>query len=58
MAIIAACILAIIAIITAHGAGGGYVVAAREGRSSKYAIVRSVASILLIGQAILILARH
>ena len=56
--VLASCLLAVIGCATAHSAGAGYVVAAREERSSKYAVLRSIISILLIGLAInMVIAR-
>lgn len=55
---IAASLLIAIAIFSAHGAGGGYVIATKENRSAGFALVRTVASVALAGIAILILSRH
>jgi hypothetical protein len=47
-----AALLALIAVATAHTAGAGYVLAHQSGKSSKWAIVRTLASLALIGLAV------
>lgn len=49
---IVSCVVAIIAIGTAHTAGAGYVLASQSGASDKWSIVRTVISIALVLLAI------
>ena len=41
-------VLALIAIGTAHLAGAGYVIAERTGKSSRYAVVRTILSVAFV----------
>jgi hypothetical protein len=45
-------VVALIAILTAHVAGAGYVVAERAGKSSRHAVVRTIISVALVLLAI------
>ena len=45
-------VIALIAIGTAHVAGAGYVVAERAGKSSRYAVARTIISVALVVLAI------
>ena len=48
MTIIASCAVALIALISAHSAGAGYVIAARDKKSAAFAIAKSILSVLLV----------
>lgn len=50
--ILVAALLALIAIGTAHTAGAGYVLAHQSGKSSRWAIVRTVAALALMALAV------
>ena len=45
---LASCAIALIAILTAHTAGAGYVLASQSGGSDKSPIVRTVLSVVLM----------
>ena len=49
---IVAGVLALIAIGTAHVAGAGYVIAEKTGKSSRYAVIRTILSVAFVLLAI------